>query len=63
MIWTFRENIRNTTLFGRICATEFRNICYFWVDRRNRGKMKIDDILHIFGSWWQYRTKPFKNML
>jgi hypothetical protein len=50
MIWTFRENIRNTTLFGRIDATEFRNICYFWVDRRNRGKMKIDAILRIFGS-------------
>jgi hypothetical protein len=50
MIWTFRENIRNTSLFGRIDATGFRNICYFWVDRRNCGKVKIDAILRLFGS-------------
>ncbi len=47
MIWTFRENIRNTTLFGRICATEFRNICYFWVDMRNWGKVEIYAIWRI----------------
>ena len=47
MIWTFRENIRNAPLFGRICATEFRNICYFWVDRRNRGKVEIYAIWRI----------------
>ena len=53
MIWTFRENIRNTTLFGRICATEFRNICYFWVDMRNWGKVEIYAIWRIFGSYAQ----------
>jgi hypothetical protein len=50
MIWTFRENIRNTTLFGRIAATEFRDICYFGVDSRNWIKVKIDAIWRIFSS-------------
>jgi len=54
MIWTFRENIRNTTLFGRICATEFRNICYFWVDMRNWGKVEIYDILRIAECYLQF---------
>ena len=47
MIWT-RENIRNTTLFGRICATEFRNICYFWVDMHQLGQDEIDETYCVY---------------
>lgn len=63
MIWTFRENIRNTTLFGRICATEFRNICYFWVDMRNWGKVEIYDILRIAECCSTLKMKIMKKIL
>jgi hypothetical protein len=63
MIWTFRENIRNAPLFGRIDATEFRNICYFWVDMRNWGKMKIYAIWRIAECYHTLKDKNDEHSL